>query len=282
MDNKYLNQIQELLKNNNSNDPSNQVQSNEENTENKENLDEIPQKKISNNIDDITIKDGNFNELLEKEMSKEQNEGYAYNDMNTNVEPRFKYVPKKRTDIISAPTNTKKYKYYSDNFKSKKSKKEKNEEKTDDNINNNFNIKNIKNQKKDSNYNYGYNNKRKEKVEKFDKYEKENFVKEPPLSSNQNKKEGKIVDRKFDFAEFKQKQNTANTKKNNFPQITNNKYNKTNKIKENPKPKYNNFNNNNNNKKTKGINENVMDFESFKKKKNLGNNNKNKINLNTR
>ena len=127
MDNKYLNQIQELLKNNNSNDPSNQVQSNEENTENKANLDEIPQKKISNNIDDIPIKGGNFNELLEKEMSKEQNEGYAYNDMNTNVEPRFKYVPKKRNDLVSIPTNTKKYKYYSDNFKSKNKKKEKDE-----------------------------------------------------------------------------------------------------------------------------------------------------------
>jgi len=90
----------------------------------------------------------NFIELLEKEMLKEQSKGYINNNMNTNAEPRFKYIPKKRRDIVSAPTNTKKYTYYSDNFKSKKSKKEKNEEKID---NNNFNVKNIKNQIKDSN-----------------------------------------------------------------------------------------------------------------------------------
>ena len=64
-------------------------------------------------------------------MLKEQNEGYGNNEINENIEPKFKYIPKKRTDIISAPTNTKKYKYYSDNFKSKKKKKDKNEEKLD-------------------------------------------------------------------------------------------------------------------------------------------------------
>ena len=43
----------------------------------------------SNNIDDIPIKGGsNFNELLEKEMLKEQNEGYY--ESNKNVEPKFK------------------------------------------------------------------------------------------------------------------------------------------------------------------------------------------------
>ena len=83
----------------------------------------IIKEKNSNNIDDMPIKGGsNFNELLEKEMLKEQNEGYGNYEINENIEPKFKYIPKKRTDIISAPTNTKKYKYYSDNFKSKKKK----------------------------------------------------------------------------------------------------------------------------------------------------------------
>ena len=75
----------------------------------------------------------NFNELLEKELAKEHNEGNYNNDLNNeNKEPKFKYIPKKRVDIVSAPANTKKYKYYSDNFKQKKSentsKKNKNKE----------------------------------------------------------------------------------------------------------------------------------------------------------
>ena len=78
----------------------------------------------NNNIADIPIKGGsNFNELLEKELSKE-NDNYD-NFNHENVEPRFKYIPKKRNDIISVPTKTKKYKYYSDNFKSKKKKERK-------------------------------------------------------------------------------------------------------------------------------------------------------------
>ena len=76
----------------------------------------------SNNIDDIPIKGGsNFIELFEKELSKENNDNYK----NENVEPKFKYVPKKRSDIISLPKKTKKYKYYSDNFRHKKKKKKK-------------------------------------------------------------------------------------------------------------------------------------------------------------
>jgi hypothetical protein len=72
------------------------------------------------NIDDIPIKGNsnlNFNELLEKELSKEQNEGNYNNNIST--KPKFKYIPKKKVDLVSAPTNTKKYKYYSDNFKPK-------------------------------------------------------------------------------------------------------------------------------------------------------------------
>ena len=117
MDNKYLNKIKGLLNNNKIHNSPNQIQSNidykEDTSQKKEipNYDEIPIKKVTNNIDDIPIKGGsNFNELLEKEMSKEKNEGYDYNEINKNVEPKFKYIPKKRTEIISAPTNTKKYK----------------------------------------------------------------------------------------------------------------------------------------------------------------------------
>ena len=73
-----------------------------------------------NNIDDMPIKGNsnlNFNELLEKELSKEQNEG-NYNNINSApTKPKFKYIPKKKVDLVSAPGITKKYKYYSDNFK---------------------------------------------------------------------------------------------------------------------------------------------------------------------
>ena len=200
MENEYLNQIQDLLNNNENNNKTEQIQSNNDNMEealqknNKTNFDDMPIKKSTNNIDDMPIKGGNFNELLEKEMSKEQNEGYNNQELNKNVEPRFKYIPKKRTEIISAPSNTKKYKYYSDNFKSKKNKKEKNEEKND-NYNFKSNINNSKNQKKESN-----NFKKKEKIENFSKYEKENDIKEPPLSFNQNTNTGKIVDKRLDFS----------------------------------------------------------------------------------
>ena len=123
MENEYLNNMHELLNNNINNKNSEEIESNNENMNetlpknDKQNFDEMPIKKVSNNIDDMPIKGGNFNELLEKEMSKEQNEGYHYSELNKNVEPKFKYIPKKRTEIVSAPSKTKKYKYYSDNFK---------------------------------------------------------------------------------------------------------------------------------------------------------------------
>ena len=107
-------QIINSNKNNITNNNTNQIQN--------ENINEEKEIKENKNIDDIPVTGNNqlnFNELLEKELSKEQNEGY--NDINNNkVEPKFKYVPKKRKDIVSIPTNTKKYKYYSDNFKQKK------------------------------------------------------------------------------------------------------------------------------------------------------------------
>lgn len=61
----------------------------------KNNFDE--KKEIKNNIDEMPIKGNNnvnFNELLEKELSKEQNEGNYNNNIPT--KPKFKYVPKKK------------------------------------------------------------------------------------------------------------------------------------------------------------------------------------------
>ena len=91
------------------------LQSKENNYENKQIFNK-------NNIDDIPIKGNtnlNFNELLEKELSKEENKGNYININNSMAKPKFKYIPKKRVDLISAPRNSKKYKYYSDNFKPK-------------------------------------------------------------------------------------------------------------------------------------------------------------------
>ena len=102
------------------------INNNENQIKNVNNKEEIKEKqKIENkNIDEIPITGNNklnFNELLEKELSKEQNEGNYNNEItNEKKEPKFKYIPKKKVDIVSAPTNTKKYKYYSDNFKQKK------------------------------------------------------------------------------------------------------------------------------------------------------------------
>ena len=52
-----------------------------------------------NNIDDIPIKgiqNLNFNELLEKELSKEKNEGNFNNTNNIPTKPKFKYIPIKK------------------------------------------------------------------------------------------------------------------------------------------------------------------------------------------
>ena len=109
-----------------SKDSSNKLQE----TSNKK-LEQISSKPLQapKNIDDIPIKGGsNFNELFEKELSKEKNNDYNNYTQNTDVQPKFKYIPKKRNDIVSVPTTTKKYKYYSDNFKSKSKKKKQRKE----------------------------------------------------------------------------------------------------------------------------------------------------------
>ena len=88
--------------------------------EENENIEEEKENKIENqnldkkSIDEMPITGNNklnFNELLEKELAKEQNEGNYNNDLNNEKkEPKFKYIPKKRVDIVSAPANTKKWK----------------------------------------------------------------------------------------------------------------------------------------------------------------------------
>ena len=159
--------------------------------------------KNCNNFDDMPIKGGsNFNELLEKELSKEKNDNYE--NYNQNIEPKFKYVPKKRNDIFSVPTTTKKYKYYSDNFKTKNKKKKEN------NINNNKKQKNE----------YNLKNNNEENIEIY-----------------QN---SKPFENKIDFLDFKKKINN-NKKKNTISNISynNNKNSnfKDNNIKNNKKNK---------------------------------------------
>ena len=98
---KKLNNISQKKNTNNYDDTPLPALKNKE----KSDINKLPSK--YNNVDDMPIKGGlNFNELLEKELSKENNND-NYN--NENIEPKFKYVPKKRNDIISIPTKTKKY-----------------------------------------------------------------------------------------------------------------------------------------------------------------------------
>ena len=77
------------------------------------------------NVDSIEIKGTNdFNALLEKELAKGN---YNANPSSNPTQPRFKYIPKPKNEEkykITAPTTTKKYKYYSDNFKNNKKSKE--------------------------------------------------------------------------------------------------------------------------------------------------------------
>ena len=62
-----------------------------------------------------------FKALLEKELSKEMNNNNE--NLDEKVEPKFKYVPKKKKDLVINPVNTKKYKYYSEIIISQKLKK---------------------------------------------------------------------------------------------------------------------------------------------------------------
>lgn len=102
-------------------------------------------------IDDIPIGGNNklnFNELLEKELSKEGNFD-MYSQNAPQAEPKFKYVPKKKVEPISAPTNTKKYKYYSDNFKKKTKSSSNNTNSKKVNLEENNNNKQYKKDKKE-------------------------------------------------------------------------------------------------------------------------------------
>ena len=85
-----------------------------------------------NEIDKIPVgknNNVNFNDLVNAALNNgEYGNNNEYNN-NEYVEPRFKYIPKEKRDSkynISIPTNTKKYKYYSDNFKDKEKKSDKN------------------------------------------------------------------------------------------------------------------------------------------------------------
>ena len=86
----------------------------------KPNINSFPNPNSSvQNVDDIVIKPkGNFLDLLEKELSKEQkNTDNGKNEFEN--KPKFKYIPKSNYHDkfkVSEPTQTKKYKYYSDNF----------------------------------------------------------------------------------------------------------------------------------------------------------------------
>ena len=78
-------------------------------------------------IDNIPIKNNNLNfvELLEKELSKED-EQINININELKEEPKFKYVSKnknKKANLdFKKPIKNKKYKYYTDNFKLKRKK----------------------------------------------------------------------------------------------------------------------------------------------------------------
>ena len=107
-----------------------------------------------NNFDDIVIKKSNlnFNQLLEKELQKEEKENDNFGH-NENTKPKFKYISKKKVDkIFNKPIKNKKYKYYSDNFKIKPVKKLKKFKKTE-NQNSSSLFSFIENNKKVNNIN---------------------------------------------------------------------------------------------------------------------------------
>ena len=97
----------------------------------KKNNEEVNNNNIEKNnhleeFDNIPIKNNNLNfaQLLEKELSKE-NEGIDININQIKEEPKFKYISKKDTKKqldFKKPIKNKKYKYYTDNFKFKTKK----------------------------------------------------------------------------------------------------------------------------------------------------------------
>ena len=106
-----------------------------------------------NNFDDIVIKKANlnFNQLLEKELQKEEKENDNIGH-NESTKPRFKYISKKKVDkIFNKPIKNKKYKYYTDNFKIKPTKKLKKNKKTENQNSSLFSF--IEKNKKENNIN---------------------------------------------------------------------------------------------------------------------------------
>ena len=112
-----------------------------------------PPKQVQN-VDDIQIKTKSldFNALVEQELAKGNYEGaYPFGDDGmSNNKPKFEYKPRKKYNDkykVSEPVETKKYKYYADNFKPKNKKNNTREEYDDfelglNNNNNNINDKN--------------------------------------------------------------------------------------------------------------------------------------------
>ena len=125
-----------------------------------------------NNIDDLPIKANNLNftQLLEKELLKEENNESNISS-NKKVEPKFKYVSKKKFDVeFKKPIKNKKYKYYSDNFKIKPLK------------NSGGNKSNAKDNDKDDIYQNTEKNKKENKINNKTKTSKK-------INNKKNKKE---------------------------------------------------------------------------------------------
>ena len=106
----------------------NQIKINQNIQENNNDNNEKIKNKI-NDFDEMPIGGGfnNFNDLFEKELSKYQKEIKNDKNIESNIKPKFKYVPKQKNELLfKIPPKTKKYKYYTDNFKIKLAKKENN------------------------------------------------------------------------------------------------------------------------------------------------------------
>lgn len=138
------------------------------------------------NIDAIPIKANNidFNKLVELEMQKGQYQG---ND--NEYKPKFEYKPRpKYTDKykISEPTETKKYKYYSDNFKSKKKKNNDNTNESNKYSQNNNNFVEPTPESVNTQQNFGKKNKRVAPTVPVNKMNKFVSKEKKPINSSSN------------------------------------------------------------------------------------------------
>jgi len=123
------------------------------------------------NFDDIVIKKPNlnFNQLLEKELQKEEKENDNIGQ-NESTKPKFKYISKKKVDkVFNKPIKNKKYKYYSDNFKIKPTKKLKKYKKAENQNSSLFSF--IEKNKKENNI----NNSNQKDINDFKNYNMENL-----------------------------------------------------------------------------------------------------------